>query len=222
VRAKRDETISLDPPPSTQNLLDRARQIVIAKQAEHAAEPVERLDMRLQERLLGAVRERHRERRTGMTRTHMKQVDLQLGAGHRDVRLAPVDLGLHPRRMHLRHERLHPFATLTTTAVNVFPDRPLSNIGSMLITQPLPDPPRGVPLLARRIPVPVKPRVDQPAIWAELRCGPADRPALHRRQRRHQRLTHRPTMNTMTHRQRPDRQALPVAVPSDLLERLHS
>ncbi len=75
VRAQRDKAIRLDPAPATQNLLHSARQVVIAKQAEHPAEPVERLDMRLQKRLLGAVRERHRERRPRMTRTHMKQVD---------------------------------------------------------------------------------------------------------------------------------------------------
>jgi hypothetical protein len=51
--------------------------------------------------------------------------------------------------MHLRHERLHSFATLHPTTMNVFPDRALANIGSVLITQALPDPLGGVTLLAR-------------------------------------------------------------------------
>ncbi len=176
----------------------------------------------LQERLLGAVRERHRERRTRMTRTHVKQVDLRRRPSHRDLRLTPVDLRLHTRTVDLRHERLDSFATLGSAIVNVFPDRALSDIGRVLLAQPLPDPLRGMALLARRIPVPVKPAVDQLPIRAKLRRWPTHRLALDGRQRRRERLTHRPPVHPIPRRQRPRRGAFPIPISPDLLERLHS
>ena len=124
--------------------------------------------------------------------------------------------------MHLCHERLDTFTALGPAIVNVLPDRALSDISRMLLAQPLPDPLRGMTLLARRVPVRVKPGVDQLPIRPQLRCGATGRPSLRWRHRHDQRLTHRPPVNTMTLRQRPDRQALSVPVPSDLLERLHS
>jgi len=59
--------------------------------------------------------------------------------------------------VHLRHERLDAFATLPPATMNVFPDRALSHISRVLITQPLPDPLRGMALLARRATIRVKP-----------------------------------------------------------------
>jgi hypothetical protein len=106
VRAQRDKPVSLHTLTAAQHLLDRAREIVIAHQAEYPAKPVKRVDMSLQERLLGAVRERHRERRTRVTRTHVKQVNLRRASGHPDLRLTPVHLALHARLTDLRHERL--------------------------------------------------------------------------------------------------------------------
>ena len=76
VRAQRDKPVRLDTPAVAQHLLDHTREIVITQQAKHATKPVKRVHVSLEERLLGAVREHHRERRTRMTRTHVKQVDL--------------------------------------------------------------------------------------------------------------------------------------------------
>ena len=222
VRAQRDEPVGLHALATAQHLLDRTGQVVIAQQTEYPTEPVERLNVRLQERLLGAVRERHRKRRTRMTRAHMEQVDLARDTSHRDLCLTPIDLGLHARLTHLRHERLNTLAPLPSTTVNIFPDRSFSDISSVLITQALPDPLRGMTLLARRITIPIKPTIDQLSIRTQLRCRATSRLALDRRQRRDQRLAHRPAMNAISLGQRPDRQALPIPVPPDLLERLHS
>jgi hypothetical protein len=199
-----------------------SRNIFIAQQAEHATKPVKRVHVGLEERLLGAVRERHRERRTGMTRPHVKQVDPRRRPSYRDLRLTPVDLRLHTRTVHLRHERLDPFAALGPAIVNVFPNSALSDISRVLITQPLPDPLRGMTLLARRIPVPIKPGVDQPPIRPKLRRRTTHSLALDGRQRRRERLTHRPPVNPIPRRQRPRRGTFPIPISPDLLERLHS
>ena len=76
-------------------------------------------------------------------------------------------------------------------------------------------------LLTRRRAVGQQPRVDYRPIRAELRRRPRHRQPLDRRQRRLQRLTHRPPMHAMTLSQRPDRQALTLTIPSNLLELLH-
>jgi hypothetical protein len=222
VRTQRDKTIGLHTLTAAQHLLDSAREIVVAHQTEHPAEPVKRLHVSLQERLLGAVRERHRERRTGMAGTHVEQVDPRRGSSHPDLRLTPVDLALHARLMGLRHERLHALAALPASTMHVFPDSAFSDISRVLIAQAFPDPLRGVALLARRVAVTLKPGIDQLPICPQLRRRPADRRPLDGRQRRGQRLTHRTAMNTVALRQRPDRQILPISVPPDLLERLHS
>ncbi len=83
------------------------------------------------------------------------------------------------------------------------------------------DPPRGVPLLARRGPVGLKPPIDHRPIPTELRGRATHRRPLRRRHRRRQRLLHRPAMNPMPHRQPANREALPITIPSDLLELLH-
>jgi hypothetical protein len=58
-------------------------------------------------------------------------------------------------------------------------------------------------------------------IRAELRGWPAHRRSLRGRHRRQQRLLHRPTMNPAPDRQPTDREAFPITVLSNLLERLH-
>jgi hypothetical protein len=108
VRAQRDEAVGLDPPTASQHERHRGLQIVVADQVGHTAKPVERLRVPLQERLLGAVREGHRKRRAGVARAHVKHVDLPPQPAQIDVRLTPVDLGLHARLVHLGHERLDP------------------------------------------------------------------------------------------------------------------
>ena len=53
VRTQRDEPVRLDPAAALQHLLHRRAQVVEPDLREHAAEPFERLDVQLQERLLG-------------------------------------------------------------------------------------------------------------------------------------------------------------------------
>ena len=123
--------------------------------------------------------------------------------------------------MGLRHERLTDLPQRAAPLAHVATDLPLGDLRAMLSDQPLPHPPRRVPLLARHLQVALKPGVNQRPIRTKLRRRPAHRRPLRRRHRRRQRLPHRTAMHPMTRRQRPDRQPLTIPVPPDLLERLH-
>jgi hypothetical protein len=68
-----------------------------ADEVGHAAEPLKRGDMGLQERLLGLGLERGHERRAREARAHQEQMYLDEFAAQQHLRLPPVDLGLDPR-----------------------------------------------------------------------------------------------------------------------------
>jgi hypothetical protein len=222
VRAQGDEAAGLDAATTAQHPLDRRAEVVVAHQLEDAAEPLERRGVCLQERLLGLDRRGHAERRTGVAGAHEEQVHLDLGAGEHDPRLAPVDLGLDAGGVNPRHEHLpgRP-AELAPTAAHVVAHGRLRDLGTPLVDQPPPDPLRRVALLARRLPVGLDPGVDQRPVRPQLRRRPARRWSLRRRQRRRERLPHRPPVHAIAARQLTDRSALPVAVAPDLLEQLH-
>src|ERR1035437_45957 len=62
MRAQRDEPVRLDPPAALEHLLPRRLQIVKPAAREDPAEPLERLRVQLQERLLGLDQRRLAER----------------------------------------------------------------------------------------------------------------------------------------------------------------
>ncbi len=178
--------------------------------------------MRLQERLLRLPLVRDHEARARVAGPHQKQADLEPLPADLDHRLAPVDLRLHARLVHLRHEHLiDRVAQLPPPATDVLAHGRLRDVGAVLREEPLPDPLRGVPLLPRRLTVREKPRVDQRPIRAQLRRRTPHRLLARRRQRSGERLPHRTPMHTVAARQLADRQALPRPVPTDLLEQLH-
>ena len=173
VRAHRDEPVGLDPPAALEDLLDRRAQVVVADLAEHAIEPLERVRVTLQERLLSLHRRRHAERRPGEAGAHEEQMHPRPRAGQIDLRLAPVDLSRHRRRVHLRDEHLARGVTeLAPALADIVTDRRLGDLGAVLVDQPPPDPLGGVPLLARRVKIRDQPLVDQRAILTELRRRP--------------------------------------------------
>ena len=202
VRAQRDEPVRLDPPAALQHLLHRRLQVVEPDLREYAAEPLERLHVQLQERLLGLDQRRLAERRARERRAHHEQMHLHRHPAEHDQRLAPVDLRLHARGVDLRDEHLPDRPPqLALARPDVLTDRDLGDIGTVLINQPPPDPPGGMPLLGRRVPIRQQPLVDHRPIRPQLRRRPAHRRALRRRHRRRQRLLHRPAMNPMPDRQ---------------------
>ena len=156
-----------------------------------------------------------------MTQPQLEQMDLRAPAAQQHPRFAPVDLALDPGRVQLRHERLSDLPERQAALTHIAADLALRDLRAVLGDQALPDPPRGVTLLARRIAVRPKPRIDHLPIRAELRRRPAHRRTLGRRDRRRQRLPHRPPMHPVTRCQRPDREPLTITIAPDLLERLH-
>ena len=179
--------------------------------------------MRLQERLLGLARERLHEATAREARAHQEQVHLAAHAGEHHLGLAPVDLRLRRRLVAERHERLvDELAQLAPALAHVAAHLALGRLDAVLVTQPLPHPPRGVALLARRLAIARKPVVDQRPVGPQLRRRAVFRALARRRQRRLERLAHRPPVHTVAARQLVDRDALPITVPADLLEQLHS
>jgi hypothetical protein len=90
----------------------------------------------------------------------------------------------------------------------------------VLISQPLEDPPGGMPLLARRGQVLPQHLIDPPGHRLPDRRGP--RPDLTiRRHRRRDRLPHRPAVHVILPRQRPDRHLIALPVEADRREQLH-
>jgi len=106
MRPQRDEPVGFHAPAALEDLLDRGLQVVKADLREHAAKPLERLHMQLQERLLGLDQRRLAERRPRKRRAHHEQMHLHLAIRELDERFALVDLRLDPGRVDPRHEHI--------------------------------------------------------------------------------------------------------------------
>ncbi|MDX6706594.1 MAG: hypothetical protein QOI48_2440 [Solirubrobacteraceae bacterium] len=92
MRSQRDEPVAFDAPTALEDLLDRGLQVVKADLRERAAEPLKRLHMQLQERLLGLDKRRLTERRTGERGAHHEQMHLHRAVRELNERFTPVDL----------------------------------------------------------------------------------------------------------------------------------
>jgi len=143
--------------------------------------------------------------------------------GNPGIELAEVDLGLRAGLMGLRdaHLNLHQ-VELDPAAGHVPGHGHLRQCGAVLGHQPLPHPPGGVPLLSMRVLVRNQPSVDHTGPRVGRRPGPRYVLLTRWRQRRRQRLSHRPPVDPMSLGQLPNRQGLNAAVAPDLLEQLHS
>ena len=225
MRAQRDEPVGLDPPAALQHLLHRrASGCRSGSVANTPPNHSNACTCASKNACWVSRRERHARSRAREARAHQEQMHRRRHAGEHHRRLAPVDLRLHPRLVApaARTPRDRP-PQLTPPRAHILAHRAARDTSAPCSsTSRSPDPPRGVPLLARRLPVSLKPRVDQRPIRAQA-SAPADPPAAcARRHRRLQRLAHRPPMHPIPRRQRAHRQPLPIAVPPDLLEQLHS
>jgi hypothetical protein len=168
------------------------------------AEPGKGEDVPLEERLLALGWERDMDSpRVGQAQ--VEDLDLHRQARDDDRRVADVDLGLGARRMSLGHgDERRPGFELTRHRGDDRPDRRFADLAALLIDEPLPDPPRGVALLARRCEVVGQPGPDRrlvpPDRWS---CPWRDLPG--RRQRRGDGLADRPPMDLVAARQAADR-----------------
>ena len=138
-----------------------------------------------------------------------------------DADPAEVHLRLLARGMQLgdRHDRPAGLE-LAAHAADVGAHGRLGDTRPALVHEALPDPPRGVALLARRAEVGSQPLADRRAVRTEPRRRLRDRLAR-RRQRGLQRLPHRAPVHAVAVRQSTDGHAILAPVPSDMLEQLH-
>ena len=217
VRAQRDEPVGLDPPAALQHLLHRRLQVVEPDLREHAAEPLERLRRAAPGTPAGsrpATPDRTPPRRT--TRASRTDAPSPRTPPSTTSRLAPVDLRLHARARGpaartpprpASPSRACARARTARTVVSAT-SAPCSSTSRCQIRFAVCRCLRGASRSAS----------SHPSITA--RYGPnfgAGRPTGDRftgGTGDSQRLPHRPPMHPMTHRQRPDRQALPIPVPS--------
>jgi hypothetical protein len=137
-------------------------------------------------------------------------------------RLTPVDLRLNTGIVHQGNHPRRGLTQLPAAVGHPLAHRTLRNLRAVLLGQALPDAVRGMALLSRCRAICDQPPVDQLPILPELRRRTALRPLARRRHRRRERFPDSATVNSMARCQSPDRQALAVAIPSYLLERLHS
>ena len=202
----------------------RRFEVVVPDPAGHPAEVLERADVTLQERLLGLVAERHVKRPTRVGQPHHEhpapsRPPRPASRGTRRSRPRPPpradgSAGSPPRRRPAptRRRRRATYRDTVTSASD----------GAVLGHQPLPHPPSGVTLLARRLPVRQQPAVDHRHPRIQRRPGPRRVLLARRRNRGLQRLPHRAPMHPMPLSQLPDRQLLQPPIPPDLLEQLHA
>ncbi len=148
-------------------------------------------------------------------------MDLAWLPTHDDLRLTPVDLGLRAGVGGQGHERLD-LADLPPPRRHVAVDLAPGDPGAVLLDQPLVDPAGGMALLTRHLGLGLEPAIDDRPVGAEPRRRPAPRGPLRRRHRGLQGLAHGTTMDAVTPRQLPDREALAGPVTPDLLELPHS
>ncbi|MCA1679594.1 MAG: hypothetical protein LC777_11920 [Actinobacteria bacterium] len=106
MRAQRDEAVRLHPPAALEHLGDGRAEVVVANEAEGAAEELECLSVRLQERLLGLARVCLHETAAREAGSHQEQEHLRLNAADHHLSLAPVDLRLSGRLVAERNEHL--------------------------------------------------------------------------------------------------------------------
>lgn len=222
-----DPLAGLHPSAAEQHPSDRRLEVVVADvDHRHPAQLGERVHMAFQEGLLALRLERPVHRLARERAPQREQEHLGLRPAVDDPQVGEVDLGLRAWLVHLRDvdllrrpARLGP--DLRPAHVHVVPHRRVRDLGQLvLLDQPGMDPPRGMPLLARRSQV-----LPQHAVDQRLgRVQPRRRPHRHLPRRwlgRPQRLPDRPTVHPVPVGQPPDRQLLPPGIPTDRLEQLH-
>ena len=171
----------------------RKRRVVIEDRARNPAEEGEGADMAVEKGFRRLPRIRLHEPHIAMRQDQAEEGDLLTLPADLDYRLAEVDLGMARRMMQWNEglaRRLPPGTHI------VLHDR-IPAREPVLVPQPLEDPMRRVPLLARhvRIRVRLQDRVDDAGEPVQL--GPPDRlrPAVARRRRIAQHLLHRPAVD---------------------------
>ncbi len=223
------------PPPGLgavapgQHLGDRRGQVVVADMhIRQAAGGLERRHVAFQERLLRLA---GIDPVAGLPRARQaigEHVAPGRLAGQAHGYVTEVDLGLGARVPGLRHEPPQALGAgavlrgdLGAAAGHVLGHIRIRHLRAVLIAQTLEDPACGMPLLTRRGQVLAQHAVDQLADPVQHRRLPLRRLTA-RRDRRGDRLAHRPPVHVILAGQRPDRHLIALPVEADRREQLHS
>ena len=221
--AQRDEPRVLQPLAAQRDPDHRRGQVVVADHPDRdPAERLERADVAVEERLLGLVGIGDVDGLARVRQTQAEHEQLHHHPGDHRLELTEVDLGLLSRRVGLGDHHLRSGALdLDPQLGHQLPDAGLRHHRTLLIEQPLPDPARGVALLAWRGQIGDQPPPDRGLIRPEHRRGPHRR-LPHRRHRIGQRRPNRAAMHPVPISERPDRHLFVAGITSDTFELLHS
>jgi hypothetical protein len=222
MRAERHEPHRLLSPVPAQDLAHRARQVVVAQQAEHPAEIAEGFLMRLQEGLLRRVQVGPVERRATRHRAHCEYLHPGPLAAEVSPGLVPVHLRLLAQAVALRYEGLAQHQAHRALALpHVVAHRRLSHRGTReLLQQPPMQAPRRMPLLARRTPILLQHSIDERRDRVQFWLGPL-RVVPRRWQGTGQRLPHQSTVHPELGRHACHRPDPELMLPAKLLEQIH-
>src|SRR5664280_1697487 len=196
VRTEGDEASRQLALVAAQDLLHRARQIIVAKPAENAAEVMERQLVRFQKRLL------------------RDPLAIQVGIG-----FIPIDLGFDAPVVALRHKGLAPSQPQRLFALrHILPHRALgSRASGYLLSNALPYPLRRVALLVRSLAIGFQNRVDELRCRSHLHMWPL-RLLPPRRYRASNRVPHQSPVHPQLPRHALDRAYPKLIFPTNLLE----
>lgn len=200
----------------------RRLQVVVAHPPGDAAEVLERQHVTLEERLLRLRAERDVERTARVRQPHHEHPALHPRAADGGVELTEVDLTLGAGQVGLRDRDLAMVqAELDPAPRHVARHRHLRHLRAVLSDQPLPDPPGGMALLARRVTVSQQPAVDHRGPRVDRRTLSRGITLSRGRLSRLQCLSHRPPVHLVPLGQLADRQLILTSIPPDLLEQFH-
>ena len=161
VAAQRGEPFGLGAVTPFEDPDHRGLEVVIPNPAGHTAEVFEGQHVALQERFLSLGGEGDVKRFARVRESHHEHPALHDQPGDRGVELTEVDLGLRAGQMCLRDRHLPGLQPeLDPATRDMTRHRHLRARGLVLSDEALPDPPRGVALLARGVLIGQKPGID--------------------------------------------------------------
>src|ERR1039458_5518841 len=218
VRAKGDETGRQFPLLATQDLLHRARQVIVAEPPEYSPKIMKRQLMGFQKRLLRGSQIRPMIGRAAGHRTHRKHLQLDPLAIQIGIRFVPIHLGLDAPLIALRNEGLAaPEAQLLLTQLHVVAHRALGGRASRhLAANALPDALGCMALLARSLAIGFQNRVDKRCSRFDLHMRPLGLLPPRRDSTAH-RISNRPTMHPQLPRNTDNRTRPKLILPANLL-----
>src|SRR5262249_43112256 len=219
VRTKSYESCALVSLASPQNLLHRARQVVIPQYSEDSTEVGEGLLVRFEKRLLRGPRISSMKRTTAGHAPHREHLNFLTLAVQVRISFIPIYLRFAAPLVYLRHVHLSPqHSELFLPSLHIPAHMSFRHLTLRhLFHQPLVNPMRGVTLLARRLLVAFEDLIDELHKRRQLRPFPL-RPLALRRHGVLQSLPHHPPVHPQLLGDRSHRAIAKLVLASDLFK----